>query len=296
MQSGQQFPFGLPDQNACKHLIINEVLSNPFEDSDGDFIEIYNPTESIVDLGKVLMGTGYGELPDNTTPVVADGFLLFPKMHVAICKNRALTLAQYNPRCPQQVVENINLPALPNDKGCIHLLNNTLQTIDRFLYDKSMHYSQLTSTDGVSLERIHFEGETQDGTNWTSASASCGWATPGYLNSQHSNEEAGDESFHIVPEVFSPDGDGHEDFAEIFCKFPTNGCRASIRIYNSEGLLINQLTNNQFCGMEERFRWDGQTNDNRASGNGIYIVKLEYWNDDGKREVKRKVVTLVRRL
>lgn len=296
MLPAQQFLFGLPVQDACQQLIINEVLSNPFEDTDGDFIEIYNPSESIVDLENVLIGAGYGELPDNTISAIESGFQLFPKMHVAVCKNRELTISQYNPPYPGQIVENVNLPALPNDRGCIHLLDKSLRPIDRFLYDKEMHYSQLTSTDGVSLERIHFEDETQNAGNWTSASASCGWATPGHLNSQHSDVKPTDDVFQIVPEVFSPDGDGIDDYVEIFCTFPSDGCRASVWIYNSSGLIINQLANNQYCGMEERFRWDGQTADKRACCNGIYIVRMKYWNNNGKNEVQKKVVSLIRRL
>ena len=296
MMAGAAYRFGLPDDNAINKLILNEVLSNPFDDSDGDFIEIYNPTSSIVDLGNLLIGTGTGELPDNVVPAVAGGYQLFPDDYAAICKDRALTLSQYYTPYPQHIIENGNLPALPNDNGCIHFLNRNLQQFERFAYDKSMHHPQLISTDGVSLERIHFSGATQDAQNWTSASAHYGWATPGYGNSQHSDNDFEGVLLQVTPEQFTPDGDGVNDFLEIFCTFPTEGCRITLGIYNDSGLPIKELANNLYGGIAERFRWDGYTQDHRACGNGLYIVRLQYWDLTGKRKTRQKAVSLVRRL
>jgi len=292
---GTSATFGLPEQVTAGDIVINEVLSNPFGETDADFVELYNRSEKIIDLGQMLIGSGNGENPDNATIAVPDGFLIFPDTYAAICKNRKLTLSQY--LCPQPsfLQENEKLPAFANDAGTVHLLDSHLEHIDRFAYEKGMHYSMLQSTDGVSLERIHFDGVTQDATNWTSAAEGYGWATPGYRNSQWSDASAGDVAVSIQPDIFSPDGDGYDDFTEIFCSFLQGGFRVTVDIFDKDGHLIKRLANNRICGTEERFIWDGASDDGRVALNGFYVVNIQLWHPSGKTKMIRKSLFLTRR-
>ena len=286
--------FGLPERAAAGDLILNEVLSNPFGDTDGDYIELYNRSDKILDLGKVRIGAGNGEVPDNAVECVPDGFLLFPQHYAAICKNKKLTIEQYAPTLPQNLLENEKLPSYPNDAGTVHLLDAELNRLDRFTYDVSMHYPLLLSTDGVALERIHFDGVTQDNENWTSAAEGYGWGTPGYRNSQYSEAGGGDEEVTVEPEVISPNGDGYHDFAEVFCSFPTTGQRVTIDIYDRDGHRIRRLSDNRICGMDERFRWDGVTDDGCTVSNGLYVVFARVWNLEGRTKNFRMVVAVAR--
>lgn len=287
--------FGMPEEPVAGDIIINEVLSNPFDDTDGDYIELYNRSGKIIDLGRTRLGVGNGDIPDNAIETVKDGFLLFPQQYAAICKNRTLTIEQYIPQWPQNIIENELIPSYPNDAGTVHLLDADLNCLDRLSYDASMHYPLLLSTDGVALERIHFDGATQDWDNWTSAAEGCGWGTPGYRNSQSSEASGGEETVMVEPEVVTPDGDGYHDFAEVFCHFTTTGQRITIDIYDQEGHRINRLADNYICGFEERFRWDGIASDGRMINNGIYIVLVKVWNLEGKTKTFRKVVSMARR-
>jgi len=293
--NGDFTTFGLPETPVVGDLIINEVLSNPFGDTDGDYIELYNPSDKIIDLGRTRLGIGNGEVPDNAVETVADGFLLFPQQYAAVCKNRPLTIEQYVPPFPQNLLENEKLPSYPNETGTVHLLDAELNHLDRFTYDASLHYPLLNSTDGVALERIHLNGLTQDPENWTSAAESCGWGTPGYRNSQHSEAGGGDEAVTVVPEVVTPDGDGYHDFAEVFCHFPTTGQRVIVDIYDRDGHRIRRLCDNRICGTDERFRWDAVTDDGRTVSNGMYVVFVRVWNLDGRTKNYRKVVAVARK-
>lgn len=286
--------FGLPERAAAGDLILNEVLSNPFDDTDGDYIELYNRSDKILDLGKIRIGAGNGEVPDNAVECVPDGFLLFPQHYAAICKNKKLTIEQYTPPLLQNLLENERLPSYPNDAGTVHLLDAELNRLDRFTYDVSMHYPLLLSTDGVALERIHLDELTQDNDNWTSAAEGYGWGTPGYRNSQYSEAGGGDEAVTVEPEVISPNGDGYHDFAEVFCRFPTTGQRATIDIYDRAGHRIRRLSDNRICSTDERFRWDGMTDDGRTVSNGLYVVFVRVWNLEGRTKNFRKVVTVAR--
>ena len=286
--------FGLPERAAAGDLILNEVLSNPFSDTDGDYVELYNRSDKILDLGKVRIGAGNGEVPDNAVECVPDGYLLFPQHYAAICKNKKLTIEQYNPPYPQNLLENEKLPSYPNDAGTVHLLDAELNHLDRFTYDVSMHYPLLNSTDGVALERIHLDGLTQDPNNWTSAAEGYGWGTPGHRNSQQVEASGGDETLSVTPEVFSPNGDGYHDFTEVVCHFPTTEQRVTIDIYDRDGHPVKRLANNRICGQDERFRWDGVTDDGRAVSNGIYAVFVRVWNLEGRTKNFRKVVAVAR--
>ena len=286
--------FGLPERAAAGDLILNEVLSNPFGDTDGDYVELYNRSDKILDLGRVRIGAGNGEVPDNAVECVPYGYQLFPQHYAAICKNKQLTIEQYNPPVPQNLLENDKLPSYPNDAGTIHLLDAELDHLDRFTYDVSMHYPLLSSTDGVALERIHFDGLTQDPDNWASAAEGYGWGTPGYRNSQQVEAGDGDEAVSVFPEVFSPNGDGYHDFTEVVCHFPTTEQRVTIDIYDRDGHPVKRLANNRICGQDERFRWDGVTDDGRAVSNGIYVVFVRVWNLEGRTKNFRKVVAVAR--
>jgi hypothetical protein len=147
----------------------------------------------------------------------------------------------------------------------------------------------------VSLERIHLDAETQEASNWTSAAESYGWATPGYRNSQYSDVPVPDAEISVLPDVFSPDGDGTNDFAEIYCLFQERGNCVTIDLYDRNGQRVRRLAANEPAGYEARYRWDGITDDQRAANSDIYLIHIQLWNPDGKRKSYRRTVALVRR-
>ena len=292
---GQVAFFALPTQAERGDIVINEVLSNPFEDTDGDYIELYNLSDKVLDMSELLLGIGNGETPVTVVPVVKEGFLLFPHSYIAIAKNKTLTQRQYDTPYPQNVMQNSNLPNYPNDAGVVHLLRKDGLLLDHFSYDKSMHYSGLLTTDGVSLERIHPQFMTQNASNWTSAAESYGWGTPGYRNSQYVSERNEDGKLLVLPDVFSPDNDGNNDFTEIYCKFLSENYRLTLAIYDKNGFIVRHLSKNQICGLNERFVWDGMTDDGRPAVAGIYVVLAQMWNANGKKQILRKAVSLARK-
>ena len=292
MPMGHSICFGLDKQPYSKDLIINEILTDPPNSEDADYIEIYNRSSDIIDLKNVKIGSGGGEMPEKAVVAVSTGFQLFPKQMVALCKNRKLTAAHYRPLYPQNLLQCDSLPAFANAVGVVHLTNKALQTIDKLLYSDKMHYSMLSSTDGVSLERVHYEGDTQDENNWKSAAASVGFGTPGYINSQHSELLSSEDVMRIAPEIFSPDNDGMEDFAEIYCRFCDLENRVTLVVYERNGKLVKKLANNELCGVEARFLWDGTDENGRKMPPALYVVRLSYWNLSGKKRNKQAVVGL----
>lgn len=296
VQQGVFGKFALPSSPAPNDIIINELLFNSFESTDAPYIELYNRSDKVIDIGRLYLGVGNGDLPKSVVTIVEDGWQLFPQQYVAICKDKALTESQYIVQNQKSLVENPKLPSLSNSGGTVHILTPSYEHIDRLVYDEDMHYSLLQSTDGVSLERLHFDAPTQDPSNWKSAAEGAGWGTPGYLNSQFSDLAVSDEIIQVVPPLFSPDNDGIDDYVEIYCSFTEAENRVTTAIYDSQGYRVKVLSNNQICGLREQFVWDGIADNGSAVANNLYIVKVDWWNKNGKRRSIKKCVALVRKL
>jgi hypothetical protein len=287
---GSWIQFGMPQKAQFNDLIINEIMTEPTNGEDADYIEIFNRSDKIIDLKNVKIGSGGSELPEKAVIIISDGYQLFPKLYLVLCKNPAITRKQYYVPYPERLIFCDSLPAYPNSSGTVHLTDPAFTPIDRLTYYESMHYEMLTSTEGVSLERIHFDAVTQDPDNWKSASASAGFGTPGYQNSQYSATQLSEEIFTVTPDVFSPNNDGFDDYTEFYFKFSDNENRLSLTIYDRDGNLIKTIAKNQLCGIEEHFLWDGISDRDNLAPPDLYIVKMEYWNANGNRKVLRKIV------
>ena len=289
-----EIPFGRNDPPSYFDLVINEILTNPFDDENADYLEIYNRSNHIIDLKDVKIGYGGDTLPQKAVIAASKGWQLLPKAYVALCKQKEITLQQYVCKDETRLLECDSLPDFAISKGVIHLTSRSLQPIDRFSYTEEMHYSKLLTSKGVSLERLYADLSTQDENNWRSAAESAGFGTPGYKNSQAGNILEHNE-FDILPEVFSPDNDGFEDYAEVICSFTEEENRVSVVIYDNHGYPVKHLANNVLCGTTARFRWDGEDERDQPAPAGMYVVQIESWNLRTKKTIrKRKVVSIYR--
>ena len=293
-QADDGIPFGRAVPPMPFDLVINEILTNPLDNKNADYVEIYNSSNHIIDLKELKIGYGGDTLPQKAVIAASKGWQLLPKAYVALCKQKKITMQQYICKDETKLVECDSLPDFAISKGIIHLTDRSLQSIDRFSYTEEMHYSKLLTTKGVSLERLYADLPTQDESNWRSAAESAGFGTPGYENSQAGNKLENNE-FEIVPEVFSPDNDGYEDYAEVICSFTEEENRVNIVIYNNRGHPVKHLANNILCGKTARFRWDGDNDRNQSAPAGMYVVQMESWNLRSQKTIrKRKVVSIYR--
>lgn len=64
--------------------------------------------------------------------------------------------------------------------------------IDEIRYSSKWHAPSVKNEKGIALERINPDRDTQDEMNWTSASATAGYGTPGYRNSQYGKQDEGE--------------------------------------------------------------------------------------------------------
>src|SRR5690606_32869576 len=105
-----------------------------------------------------------------------------------------------------------------NETGGVVLVSGN-RTIDSVFYTPDMQSPLIANPKGLSLERRQLTGPTDAARNFVSAASAVGGATPGYPNSQ-STEQAEKYGFSLQSPTFSPDNDGFEDLLKINYSLP----------------------------------------------------------------------------
>ena len=286
--------FGLPEPVDSGDIIINEILFHPFTRDDSEYLELYNRSDKVLDLGTLQISYQSSGAP-SAAKSISDGFLLFSKEYAVLTKNTENIKTNYFCKYPLQLVSCSNLPTFSNTGGTIFLYNQSLQLIDKIEYSAKMHHPLLTSENGVALERIYPDQPTSDAKNWTSAAATVGFGTPTYQNSQYRDFERRDRCL-AYPEVFSPDGDGFDDFCTVSLFLEDAECIGSVVIYNTFGQKVRTLCNHEILGTEAYFVWDGLNDAQQRLETGTYVVLLDYKSPEGKRKQLKTAVVLAVKL
>lgn len=289
--------FAIPEIAEVGELLINEILFNPVT-GGVDFVEFYNPTDQVFNMADIQLAN----LEPSVNELVSLNidFLILPKTFVCITEDKSQIVDQYNVQDPSTIFEN-DLPLFPDDEGNVSLVvlqSNTPVNIDVFNYSEDFHTGFLSDQNGVSLERISFDVETDIASNWTSAAQSSGFATPGFENSQVigiPNINAGD-FFEIVNPTFSPDQDGFKDFTQLNFTLDQVDYFASITIFDDEGREIFQLLPFQTVSPSGTVRWDGTDMDGNVANIGIYILYIQLIDPNGNQMEFKEPIVVARRL
>jgi hypothetical protein len=286
--------FAIPEQVKPGDIVINEILPDPHP-GGARFAEFLNRSEKIIDLQAMVIAssdTGSDETPAWKL-IMDNGYLMFPGDYVVLTPDPANITERYYSPSPMLIQKMEEFPVFNNEEGSVTLARrDDGEIIDKMNYYQEMHYPLLTSTEGVSLERLNPDRSSMDGNNWYSASEAAGFATPGYLNS-HRGEVVGSEleSF-VFPQVFSPDNDGYNDLLTIHCKSSEPGAMVSIQIFNTRGLMIRQIADHVFISEQQDFIWDGMTSHQMKAPLGIYVIAAEIFLTEG-RTMRKKLTAAV---
>ena len=284
-----QLKLGLAEAPLPGDVIVNEILFNPVT-GGSDYVELFNVSDKIVDVSNLAIA--------NTKKVgaiktIADSGLLFPQKYVAFTPNRFQVATQYEVPDTAWIIENA-LPPFSDDEGNASIVFNG-QVIDSFNYSKEMHVDLVTDQNGVALERIDPSAGSDDGSNWISGASEVNYGTPGYKNSQYATGRVvGADYVQVRQKVFSPNGDGFEDFVLFDYDLPSSGYTLNARVFTAEGQYVNRVSNNDLLGQTGTIRWDGVDDMGNALSAGIYIVRFEFFLPDGKKIVELETCGIVR--
>ncbi|GAB3512455.1 hypothetical protein GCM10027442_23730 [Emticicia fontis] len=271
-------------------VVINEILFNPRSGGE-DFVEIYNRSDRFISLKDWALANidATGAIA-NHKPISNTNFILQPKQFLVLTRNSAIVKAQYFKAVSENTLEMASLPSFPDESGTVILLNENRKVFDRVDYSEDFHHVLIDNKDGVSLEKADYNLPSSVISNWHSAAASEGYATPGYANSQ-----AGLLSlknvFTVEPEIFTPDGDGADDVTQLKFQLGIHGYIANAYIFDINGRILKQLAQNQLLGPNDQIIWDGKNANNDIVAVGYYVILVELFNPNGeKQEFKGKVV------
>jgi len=279
-------------------VVINEVLFNPPE-LGSRYIELFNRSERVIELRDHVISskdTIQGFLT-SIRDISTESFLFFPGDYLVLTSDPEAVRSTFMTTAPQTFFMIPSMPSMTNTSGVLVFASRGMVEIDLFAYHENMHFALLTSLKGVALERINPNWPTQDRSNWHSAAQSFGFGTPGFKNSQYLPERmvrAG--TIEVYPEVFSPDGDGHDDLLTISYRFDQPGYIATVRLFDSRGRLIRNLVKAELLAVNGSFTWDGATDDRQKAPMGMYIVHLEITDLAGKVKQFRETAVVGGRL
>jgi len=265
----------------ARDVVISEIMFDPIA-VDGttttEYIELYNPTDSAVSIDgwKVYDGTGKAQatLPSSAPTIAPQGFMV-------IAGDSTLYLRFPWLRDSSNVVligkSGFSLNADGDD---VVLRTPTGTTVDSVSYLDDWHWSELSDTKGVSLERISATAASNDDRNWSSSLAAAG-GTPGAPNSRSIPVTVTDARLDILPATLSPDEDGFEDVVRISYRLPAATSRILVTVYDRIGRFVRRIADNEPSGPEGELIWDGYGQDARPLEPGIYIVRIEAYDDGG---------------
>ncbi len=273
-------------------IIINEILFNP-KDNASDFVEMYNRSSHPINLKDIMIANknNFGVV-DNMVAVVSKDDVLYPGEFAVVTDNINAIQNNYFVKYPNRLYEVATMPSFNNDKGTVVILNRNGFIIDQVSYSENWHFALIDNKEGISLERISTESLSQQPANWHSASASCGYATPTYKNSQSSSTFILNDNIEVTPKIISPNNDGIDDFVSFEYSFAESGNVISAIIYDANGHLVRQLLKNSLAGIQGAFYWDGLDEYQKKLNPGIYIVFVQSFNAKGETNTCKKTVIL----
>lgn len=284
-----QIQFFFIDTPDIGDLIINEVLTDPFTGGE-DFVEIYNKSDKLIKMDSLFIVNK----DRNESKLIRTNFVLKPKSYVAVTKNVDFLKKTYQTPDTAFFIE-ATIPALNVASANItlqYMKSGKIIALDSFNYTQNMHFKLLNNSKGISLERIRFDGLTNDPNNWHSASADSHYATPGYKNSNAIPELSLDnpDFMELGNKTFTPDGDGVDDIVLIHFALEKSGYLATVRIFDSEGFSVVDLANNLLLSPESTIKWDGLDAQGALVKTGMYIVYARVFHPDGSVKTSKKVV------
>jgi hypothetical protein len=287
---------GLPVDAAAGEWIINEILFNP-KPNAYDYVEFYNKSNKIFDAAKLYIANR------NTSGVIssvkalsAGPCYIFPGDHMVATEDANSLSLNYFVKNPAHVLEMATMPSFSDDEGDVIALNFQGNVVDEVKYKDDWHFKLIDNAEGVSLERIDPAGPSQDEANWHSAASTAGYGTPTYKNSQYKLLNAINAIIEVVPKVFSPDNDGHDDIVTIQYAVTEPGYIANITLFDAAGRPVRNLVRNGTLGLKGYWNWDGLDDKGNKLPVGTYIIFTEIFNLQGKKDKFKNTVVLAGKL
>lgn len=269
-------------------IVFNELLPNPYPEGS-EYIELYNRSDRALPLAGLSVATRKSDGTLSTHyPLSSIVSLVEPQDYALLTKSMGGVSDFYLISSPDALHE-LKLPVLANTSATLVLFRTEDEVmIDEIRYTSKWHAPSVKNEKGIALERINPDSDTQDEMNWTSASATAGYGTPGYRNSQYGKQDEG-EVTGIESPVYS---EATKEYT-ISYHLDESGYTCRAWIFDISGRRISEVVNHDLLGIEGELAWNGLAVNGSKVRTGVYIFYAELVHPQG--QVKRyKEVFLVK--
>ena len=276
---------------AQEGIKISEILFDPPQ-GGSDYLELFNDSDSPASLKHVRLAQWKADAISKLY-TIDTSYTIAPNDYCVVTTDAQYVKDSFVVRHPEKIIQVKSMPSYNNASGTVIVCLDDTTLLDRFDYTASMHSRLLKDVEGVSLERRSFLSPTQDDANWFSAASTAGYGTPTYANSQSREFLFVDDDFVVEPDLFSPDNDGYDDLLNISYNLSTEDLSANIYVTDKNGRIVRYLLRGGTLGTHGVIVWDGLDESAQRCRQGRYVLVIEAYNTDGKKQTTRKVVTLV---
>ena len=262
-------------------LVMNELMYEPL-DGESEWIELYNRSDQPIGLNGVTVRGRTASGASTSVIVHAPGRSIPPRDYVVLATDSSVLLRCFNPSDTHAVQRCIVLLSgsldLGNDGEDLVILDRAGSTLDSVRYHPGLHNPNVYDTRGRSLERLHPDFLTTRAWAWSTCAEPCG-GTSGRRNSLYTNvppwtEQQGARCT-LLPNPFSPDGDGHEDHCLIRYELPSAVAQIRVRVYDAIGRYVRTIASNDHSGRSGELLFDGRDDGKVLLPVGQYIILIE---------------------
>ena len=258
-----------------------------------DFLELYNNSNSIINARDIyIAGKNSAGQIGSQYRCSNEDMNIFPGKYLAITTDSSYIIKTWKNINRGAISEIKSMPSYPDNEGNAVLINKEGMLIDEFHYTDDMHYPLLINQEGVSLERIDPMLPNSLIENWHSASSTAGYATPTKENSQFRKSDSINKIIEIPQTDFSPNNDGINDLLTIVYKMSNPGNSISIYAFNFNGMMIRKIADNQLCGTNGTFIWNGLDQNKLRVASGIYLIFIEILDLRGRLMKFKKAIAV----
>jgi hypothetical protein len=276
-------------------IVINEIMYAPLT-GYSEYVEIFNASLDSINIAGWKITEGGGK----SFTLKRNAFYLRPgEFFLLVSDSSIFQLFDYlrEPEFTKFIkIENSSDLSLSNSGDVLILKDIFGNTIDSVSYNPKWHNPEIDDSKGRSLERINPSLNSNDGRNWSTSVNSLG-GTPPKQNSIFTRKLPSQSKIEILPNPFSPDNDGFEDYTIISYELPLETSQIRIRIFDSIGRLVRTLADNEPSSSKGSIIFDGLDDNKQPLRIGIYIVLIEAVNQqNGVIEQIKKPVVVAKKL
>ncbi len=246
-------------ENEKNRFIISEILFCPDSGSQKEFIELYNNTDSLINISGYSFSRGIDYIFPAQTTISA-------KSCIIVCADKSI----YHSSNSNIMYEWFN-GKLANEGECIKLNDNLGKGIDYVHY--TISWPDKSFYDGASLELIDPDSDNSLVGSWRAYNIG---GTPGAVNFSNSVTEEVTSCFMNCS--YNP----LNSSITIYFAIPENGL-VKVFLYNVKGQLIKKIIKKKLPSKKHQYTFPSF-----SLANGIYIVSFEH-----KTQQKAKKLSVV---